>query len=309
MSYRHPVLIASLVFTTFLMMSRPVSATQAVTTGDQPGSFSVVGLKRTYLLHIPPAYNGQATFPLVIVLHGTSKRGADAAKITGFSAIADREGFIVVYPDSLTLENTHRWVIRDTEGHYDAAFIEALIDKLQSTLQIDSRRIYVAGMSNGGYFTYALACTLTGKFASIATVIGGMERTVIHHCPLTVPLPVLMINGTADLDVPMAGNKLTLSTDAIRDFWLKADGCSNSSSSTPLPDSDPTDGTTTTKTSWTHCQNNAEVVQYVIKGGEHEWPGYTSPSLRETCEQLKRCPPLDFSASEEIWAFFSRHSL
>jgi polyhydroxybutyrate depolymerase len=305
MSYRY--LIAS--FVILLMMHHPVSAIQAVATGDQRGGFSVVGLKRTYLLHIPPTYNGQSAVPLLIVLHGTSKRGADAAKITGFSAIADREGFIVVYPDSLTLEKTYRWVIRDTEGHYDTAFIEALIDKLSSTFQIDSRRIYVTGMSNGGYFTYALACTLPGKFAAIATVIGGMERTVIHHCPLAAPLPVLMINGTADLDVPMAGNKLTLSANEIRDFWLKADGCLDNPVSSALPDSDPTDGTTTQKQAWTHCQHDAEVVQYIIQGGEHEWPGYTNPAIKETCEQLKRCPPLDFSASEEIWTFFSHHSL
>jgi hypothetical protein len=76
-----------------------------------------------------------------------------------------------------------------------------------------------------------------------------------------------------------------------------------------LPDNDPNDGTTTEKKVWTQCQHNAEIVQYVINGGEHEWPVITNPAIKETCEQLKRCPPLDFSASEEIWTFFSHHSL
>jgi polyhydroxybutyrate depolymerase len=309
MGYRYLVLMSLLLSTTFLVTDCRVYSAQAVLTGDQRGGISVFGLKRTYLLHISPTYSGQTAVPLVIVLHGTSKRGTDAAKITGFSAIADREGFIIVYPDSLTLDKTLRWVIRDTEGHYDVAFIQALIDKLQETLNIDSRRIYVTGMSNGGYFTYVLACTLPGKFAAIATVIGGMERTVVHHCQVASPLAVLMINGTADLDVPMVGSTLTLSTDDIRDFWLKADSCFGDPVSTSLPDNAPTDGTTTLKKVWIYCRADAEIVQYIVQGGEHAWPGYDNPTLKETCEQLKRCPTLDFSASEEIWTFFSRHSL
>ena len=115
-----------------------------------------------------------------------------------------------------------------------------------------------------------------------------------------------MINGTADQDVPMIGSSLTLPTSDIRDFWLKADGCSAETVTAALPDTDPNDGTTTTKTSWTHCQGNNEVIQYVIQGGQHAWSGYTSPWIKATCQQLKQCPPLDFSAIEEIWSFFIR---
>src|SRR5258706_3828497 len=304
MSNRYQVLIVSL-----LLATHPIYAAQSLPVGDGRGGFSIVGFKRTYLLHVPVTYNGQTALPLVIVLHGTSGQGVDAERITGFNTIADHEGFMVVYPDSLVLDRTFRWVIRDSEGHYDVAFIEALIDRLQKTLNIDSRRIYVTGMSNGGYFTYVLACTLPGKFAAIATVIGGMERSAARHCQSIDPLPMLMINGTADQDVPMIGNTLTLPTSEIRDFWRKADGCTTDSVNTALPDVEPQDGTTTLKSAWTDCQANSEVVQYVIQGGEHAWPGYTSPWIITVCEQLKRCPPLDFSASEEIWAFFSHHQL
>src|SRR4029079_4731310 len=123
---------------------------------------------------------------------------------------------IVVYPDSLILQGAFRWVIRDSEGHYDVAFIEALIGRLQKTLNIDAQRVYVTGMSNGGYFTYVLACTLSGKFAAISNVIRGLERSAAHHCQPTEPLPVLMMTGTADQEVPMIGNTLTLSANEIR---------------------------------------------------------------------------------------------
>src|SRR5258708_13795856 len=111
------------------------AATVTQNSSDPQGVIYSAGFRRTYTLHVPPTFghsDSQSALPLVLVLHGTSAQGADAARITGFDAIADREGFIVAYPDSLVLQGSFRWVIRPGEGYYDIAFISPLIDGLQS---------------------------------------------------------------------------------------------------------------------------------------------------------------------------------
>ena len=278
---------------------------------DQLNVLYSAGFRRTYTLHLPAnddlSIANQPKVPLVLVLHGTGAQGADAARITGFDSIADRAGFIVAYPDALVLQGAFRWVIRPGEGYYDIAFIQALMAKLEATYPIDTTRVYIVGMSNGGYFTYVLGCLLAGQVTAIATVIGGMERTVAHSCQPVAPLPLLMMTGTADLEVPMIGDALTLPADDIRAVWLKLDGCTARVSTAPLPDSDPNDGTTTLKSVWADCAPGVEVIHYVIAGGQHSWPGYASPWSAINCQQIKVCPTLDFSASEEIWAFFAQH--
>ncbi|HLY27631.1 MAG TPA: PHB depolymerase family esterase [Aggregatilineales bacterium] len=278
--------------------------------GDQRGGLVAAGFKRTYLLHVPAAYDGHDPLPLLIVLHGTSGQGGDAARITGFSAIADREGFLVVYPDSLVLppgSGTFRWIVHDEEGYYDVVFIEALISHLEAQFTIAPGQVYAAGMSNGGFFTYVLGCEMGSRLAAIATVIAGMERTVVHHCARTTPLPVLMITGTADLEVPMIGSALTLSSDEIRDFWLKMNGCSRDFSVQALPQTDSNRLMTTRLNAWTHCNGDSEVLHYVMDGGDHSWPGYPIPWKKATCEQVQDCPAARFSASETIWTFFKKH--
>src|SRR5260221_4006673 len=259
---------------------------------DPQGVIYSAGFRRTYTLHVPPTFghsDSQSALPLMLVLHGTSAQGADAARITGLDAIADREGVIVAYPDSLVLQGSFRWVIRPGEGYYDIAFIEALIDQLQVTYPVDKARIYVAGMSNGGYFTYVLGCQFAEKLAAIATVIGGMERTVAQRCEPAVPLPLLMITGTADHEVPISGDALTLPADDIRALWLKLDGCSTQHTSTPLADTYPDDAMTTLKSVWGDCRDGAQVIHYLITGGGHSWPGYQSPWSAVSCRRLKVC--------------------
>src|SRR5258708_7666609 len=257
----------------------PGAAHAATVTQNSSDPQSVIysaGFRRTYTLHVPRSTFGhsdsQSVVPLVLVLHGTSAQGADAARITGFDAIADREGFIVAYPDSLVLQGSFRWVIRPGEGYYDIAFIAALIDELQAPYPVDKARVYVAGMSNGGYFTYVLGCPFAERLAAIATVIGGMERTVASRCQPAVPLPLLMITGTADQEVPMRGDALTLPADDIRALWLKLDGCSTQHTSTPLADTHPDDSMTTLKSVWGDCRDGAQVIHYLMTGGEHSWP-------------------------------------
>jgi poly(3-hydroxybutyrate) depolymerase len=90
-------------------MNRPAYAAQNAPVGDQRGVFSVVGLKRTYLLHVPPTYIGQIAVPLVIVLHGTSNAERMLRRSRALARLRigrDLSSFILI---SLTLDKTYRW--------------------------------------------------------------------------------------------------------------------------------------------------------------------------------------------------------
>lgn len=154
--------------------------------GDHRGTVEFGGSERSYLLHVPPSYTGAEPTPLVVVFHGGGGSGEGMAKTTGWSELADREGFLVAYPSDIT----------------GSGMVGRLLDDLGRGYRIDRRRIYAAGFSNGAIFLHRLATELQGRFAAFAPVSGTMEEGVRRVFYLERPAPVLIIHGTSDDAVP-----------------------------------------------------------------------------------------------------------
>jgi poly(hydroxyalkanoate) depolymerase family esterase len=137
-----------------------------------PGTTSVAvlmsnGVERSYRLHAPPPVPPAGPAPLVIVLHGATGNAARVELRYHWDGLADRAGFFVVYPQGLL----DQWnATLDPRAADDVRFLSALIDRLAQTLPVDSGRVYVAGMSNGGSMTYRLGCALADRIAAIAAV-------------------------------------------------------------------------------------------------------------------------------------------
>src|SRR5687767_10643478 len=129
------------------------------------------GKQRTYLLTAPDAA-GTGKLPLVIALHFYPGSGRAMADLTGFSGIAEREGFLVAYPDGLN-GGFNALMCCGTED--DVGFIRAVIEDIGKSHAVDADRIYATGISNGGDLAYRLAAELPGVFAAIAPVSGGMS--------------------------------------------------------------------------------------------------------------------------------------
>ncbi len=128
----------------------PANVSSSARAGDEIGKITIGGEQRTYLLHTPKSYRGNQPLPLVLAFHGYGSQGKDLARATGFSNLADQQGFFVVYPDGLE----KRWNVLDSGfgGVDDAAFVSALIEHLTQIRALDPRRIYAAGVSNGGFW-------------------------------------------------------------------------------------------------------------------------------------------------------------
>jgi polyhydroxybutyrate depolymerase len=143
----------------------------------------------------------------VVVLHPYTGDALTTAKYSGFLQAAIPRGFNVVVPEGIAKE----W--RDSpdahqEGIDDVAFIASLTERLVAEGIADRKRIFIAGISNGGMMAFAVACARPDLFAGIGTISGGMPRHVFENCRLAKPMPLIMINGDADDVLPYAGGKV-----------------------------------------------------------------------------------------------------
>jgi len=279
------------------------------------GSILHKGRMRTYLVHIPPSYNEGNLTPLVIALHGGGGDGKRAEKFTLMSQQSDKDGFILVYPDAIEGHwNDGRGVNKyrsHREDIDDVGFISVLIDVLAEDYNIDMKRVYVTGSSNGGLMSNRLACELTDRITAIAPVIGSIAENIAARCPPTRPIPVLMINGTNDPMVPWEGQYVRfgrknlgkiLSIPDTVNFWVSHNGCSPMPEITWESDIDPEDGTRVRKIVYGKCKDGVEVVLYEIQGGGHTWPR----SPRYLPKFIFGKTSQDIDANQTIWRFFKK---
>ncbi len=261
---------------------------------------------RTAVVHVPPNWDSASPLPLVIALHGMLNTPENTEEQTDFAKLADREGFVVAYPDA----RLGFWNIFTTRKDADdIRFISALVDQLVAAHQVDPTRVYLTGSSNGGMLVHAIARAVPEKFAAIAPVYGSMTRAIERAGPPGLPMPTLIIHGTADYLLRWNGGGSSgfglpwyTSVPETVAFWTANNGCSGVVETTALPDTDPTDGTTASRTVYGGCSDNAEVVLYTIYGGGHNRPG----TLHNPNGGYGRVC-MDFNATEVMWAFFRAH--
>lgn len=257
--------------------------------------FQVGGLTRKALVYVPAGIDKP---PLLISLHGM---GIGASWHQGgmmkFEPIADREKFIVVYPEA---DQDLKW---DLGGTHDIDFMLEIIEQMSMLHDIDRNRVYASGFSMGGMFSYTLACKLPDKIAAIAPGDGyplGGE----FGCVTTRPVPIFHMHGTADDFVAYSGIHAFLATK------VTAYGCPTTAVRTdPYPASNPI--SQSFKELWGPCTNangqTSEVVLVSVTGMIHDWATAGKANANE--DPLYAGKPFDIDGSEEAWAFLKTHSL
>ncbi|MCK1738722.1 prolyl oligopeptidase family serine peptidase [Bradyrhizobium sp. 138] len=280
-------------------------------------TIDVGGVKRSYTAQLP----AKKPAALVIVLHGKTQRGADMITRTTWPQVAKREGLAVVFPDGLN----HAWADARTKagpalrgppvGTDDVAFIAKLVEKLVADGTADAKRVYVAGISNGGAMAMTLVCARADLFAAGASVIMNLTDEAAVTCHPSRPLPMLLMNGTADPLVPYEGGRGSSyyaadgfwSTDETLAFWRKLNGCeTDDAARSDLPDKNPADQSTVARIT-SRCPTGHDVVLYRINHGGHRMPGF-APDARFPGVATKMLGPQngDIDGAETIWSFFSQ---
>ena len=280
---------------------------------DPIRKIEVDGRTRSYVLHLPPQYKPEKPTPVVLVFHGAATNAHFIIHFSGMSKKADEAGFIAVYPNGTGLANTlltwnsggltHR---KTEERPDDVKFVSQLLDDLANVVNVDSKRVYATGHSNGAMMCYRLAVELPSRIAAIAPVGGTMG---IDLPKSQRPMPVIHFHGTLDKLVPWNGPKEGmpefLSFKSVEDtirIWATANGCPEEPVIEGMPDN-ADDGTTVIRKKYGPGKDDTEVVLYAIQGGGHTWPGEKSPVA------FLGKSTFDISANDLIWEFFQKHPM
>ncbi len=236
-------------------------------------------IKRNYRLYLPENYFPSKAMPLLIVLHGRFGTGKGMIRFAAFNPLADKEGIIIAYPDGYkrSWHDARNHGPASDKGIDDVAFISRLIDTISARYAVDRSRVYVAGMSNGGFMALTLACALPDKIAAVASVTGSMAPDPGSWCKPDKAVSILLIPGTMDPIVPFTGGEIsngnkTIAFSAVADFWAENNKCNKAPVLINLPDNF-NDGTSVRKIFYTACEQNSTVEMYCITGGGHTWPG------------------------------------
>lgn len=272
---------------------------------------------RSFRVFVPEGLDRGVPAPLVLALHGGGGTALEMERYTRFDAVAQREGFIVAYPNGYRL---HWNDGRDDVGHAtarknvdDVGFIHRLIDRVAQIAAIDRSRVYVVGMSNGGMMAHRLALELPDVFAAAAAVAANIPEPLLASTLPPRPVPMLLINGVDDPIIPWEGADGAVvlgksigsvaSADRTAAFWTDRNACTAQGAREWFPDADPRDGARAWRQQWSGAGPASDVVLCGIEGGGHTWPG----SDRYLPERFIGTTCMDIDATEVIWQFFSRH--
>ena len=275
-------------------------------------------VRRNYLIHIPENFKSDDSYPLVIALHGAFSTAAEFEKQTGFSVLADREDFVVVYPNGAygIFGFLQHWnaghccgkAVRDSLD--DIAFIHKTIESVKSIVRVDTTRIYMLGFSNGGMLTQYFAAQNSGNLAAIAALAAPLTSKPSEEAkewPVPKPkynIPVIYFHGRADQNMPYAGGKSIhhggsreyFSAKQTVQFWLDNNSINVRSSCDTLNQG------SVIRERWTCQKSGSEVMFYSFDKWPHQWPGrYFTGKLPDNN------PLKDFEATEIIWEFFRIH--
>lgn len=285
---------------------------------DQRGSITYKGYTRTFLIHQPEKGRNDRPCPLVVILHGGGGEGRRMIRFTRFNDLADREGFIAVYPDGVERQWNDGRSIEQSKAHRenvdDVGFLAGLIDYMVRRYGADAKRVYLAGISNGALMSYRMACEKPHLIAAIGAIVGNLPEHLASSRPAE-PVSVIIINGTDDPLVPWKGGWVRIpflpgqvrgrvigSVDTAA-FWARANRCQSSPAAVALPDKGPGVACRVVRHAYGGCADGTDVVLYEIEGGGHTWPGRAQ--YMPVTIVGRACQNLD--ATEIIWEFFKSH--
>lgn len=238
---------------------------------------------------------------LMFVMHGSGGNGKDMmASTTKMEEKAKAEQLLLVYPDGYQ----HYWnecrkaatSTANIENINENAFFDAMIDYFSDKYHINRKKVFASGTSGGGHMAYKLALTMPDKIRAVTAVIANLPDTNNMDCiEVKRPIPVMIINGTADPLNPYNGGMMVSgnvtfgyvrSTERTFKYWANLAGYTSEPEKESLPDTDPTDGRTIER--YTYKQKGKpEVVLLKVIGGKHDYPK-------------------DIDVYEEAWEFFKR---
>jgi len=264
------------------------------------------GIIREYIVYVPASYDGESPVPLMFNFHGWTQSAHIQMNLIGdMRAIADTAGFILVYPQGSLFQGSTHWNVGSwTAGSTadDIGFTEAMIDTIATNYNVNINRIYSCGYSNGGFFSYELACQLSNRIAAIGSVAGSMSTETYSNGNPSHPTPIVEIHGTNDPIITYSGSSPAgyNSVTDVLSFWINYNNTDSSPIVTTMPDLNSADRSTVEYQSYKNGDSGTMVEHYKVIGGGHVWPNINGDPANVN---------VDISASDVIWNFVSNYDI
>jgi len=263
------------------------------------------GLVRTYLLHAPPGYVNTKPTSLIIALHGGFGSALNIENQSKLSVKSDEANFIVVYPEGIKVLGVRTWNAGGccgaaaSFGIDDVGFIDTLIKKLSAEYNIDQRKIFATGISNGGMMSYRLASDLANKIAAVAPVAATM--VIKTNCNPPRPVPIIHFHSFNDTNVPYNGGvgsgvsgHYNPPLDSVFNVWMNVNSC--------VQRDTVKNDQKYLLVKWSNCNNNSEIHFYMTRDGGHSWPGGEKYLPGDE-------PSRVINADDLMWEFFQAHPM
>lgn len=266
---------------------------------------------RQYMVHVPTSYNADQATPMVLSLHGGGGNMTyqSTEKYYHLISASEKAGFIAVFPNGysrLPGGKLATWNAGICCGNArdknidDVGFIKSVINDMKTRANVDAKRVYANGMSNGGMMSYRLACELADSVAAIASV-AGTDGTL--QCNPSRPISILHIHALDDDHVLFNGGS-GIKSKTHADFisvpntiskWVAQNACN------PTPQR-----VLTVKGAYcdlySNCQHNTQVKLCVTETGGHSWPGGTKVRGGSAGSTA-------IDANDLIWTFYQSNTL
>lgn len=278
--------------------TRPGEGSDALEPGTHTITLRHAGLQRRYHVHVPPAAASRRPLPVMLAFHGGGGNGDQFRRTSGLPELAEREGFLAVFPDGSGLAGLLTWNAGSccsfamNAGRDDVGFTAAVLDDLARRTPVDPDRVYATGHSNGAMMSYRLAAELGHRIAAIVPVGGAM---MLDSFVPSRPVPVLHIHSTDDPRAlyeggegpPFPGTSSTVVHRPVMEgleAWVARNGCPAAAVEGRRltgPTTGPNAGHTAVELRWEPCTSGAPVVHLRLTGVGHGWPGQTRSLLPE----------------------------
>ncbi len=285
--------------------------------GDYGRKIQQQSMERQYFIHVPRGYKRSTPTPVVLVFHGGGGNPDQQRFDSRMDEISEKHNFIAVYPagtNAFFKDKMLTWNTKTCCGFAlknnidDVGYVRSLLDDLSSLVNVDAKRVYATGLSNGAMMSYRLACELSDRIAAIAPIAFQVPVDAFGSPPPRA-VPVIHFHGVLDRHASYNGgvgpdafvHGISLRPVAeLLNTWVKHDGCPDKPKKTQRIGH-------AVGQFYGPGKDSSEVIFWTLEDGGHTWPGgrVTEGEKRLNLGHINT----DIDASELMWDFFTRHPM
>lgn len=252
------------------------------------------------VLYLRPSAAASGKAPAIVLLHFRGGSIHEMANLSEAGRLVRDFGVWAILPDGGNWDTDPRGV----SGGGNPALLTAVIEDAVARYPIDSKRIYMGGFSLGAFMTLRYICERPDLVAAAFTVAGELVVGLDRVCRNDVTVPLALVNGTQDMNVPYSGSYGVYSAPQTAQRWSDRNGCLLRNPPFAIADKSKQDRSTVSLASYRQCRGGAEVDFYTIEGGGHTWPCEPLPNGSAARGNVN----LDLGATATMWEFLRRFS-